>query len=134
MGGFVGKQLVRIEFEIPAPPRELSPNARVHRMKKHSVGKQHKAVVGPIVAEAVRAAGMTRPLTRATVWTLFIVGCNRGRDRDNATGSMKWAFDGFQAAGLINDDRNLKAMPPEFLVDPEKAAFGPRVWVEVEGT
>ena len=123
-----------MEFEIPAPPKGVHPNARGHWVAKFRATRSYRDTVGQIVRAEVMRAGLERPLTTATVACLFIVKTHRKRDRDNALASLKAAFDAMQDGGLIANDHGLTHAPVEFEVDREKAAFGPRVWVEVEGS
>lgn len=105
-----------LSFTMPLPPKELSPNARVHWAKKfravreyRSLAKFHAGIAGAL------CRGL--PWERAEVSLTFYFPHKRVRDGDNAIASMKAAFDGMSDAGVIANDSGLTHLPPTLLVD-----------------
>lgn len=87
---------------IPWPPKELSPNARTHHMKRASIAKKYKQACW-----ALAMAGM-RPVPaygKITVSMTFCPPDNRRRDMDNALAACKAAIDGIAAAIGVDDSR-----------------------------
>jgi len=104
-----------ITITLPLPPRELSPNARVHWAAK---AKRTKAMRERANMEARAAQGRrTRRWERATVRATFYHKDRRRRDRDNLLASCKAVFDGLADAGVIVDDAGLTHLPVECEVD-----------------
>jgi crossover junction endodeoxyribonuclease RusA len=114
-----------LTIELPLPPKELSPNARVHWARKADRVKWYR---GRAWAEALAAQGRNvRGWKRATVQLTFYRK-TRGRiDTDNALASCKALFDGLTDAGVIEDDCGLTHLP----VKIDKDKDNPRVVVEL---
>jgi crossover junction endodeoxyribonuclease RusA len=93
-----------VTLELPWPPKELSPNERVHWATKYSRGKRQKEA-GHILAsrhrKAFEGAGWV-----CLAMTFHPPGAYRF-DADNLVARMKWALDGI-AAGIGIDDRNFR--------------------------
>ncbi len=87
---------------LPWPPRELSPNARVYRLKKAAIAKRYRA-------EAYERAGMNLlPMPSEGGIALrfdFHPPDKRRRDLDNMLASIKSAIDGIADAHEVNDQR-----------------------------
>ena len=63
----------------------------------------------------------TMPWPRVAVQVKFFYEVNRRRDPDNATGSLKAAYDGIVDSGLVPDDdsKHMRRGEPEFNIDAE---------------
>ena len=100
-----------LRIELPLPPKELSPNARVHYQVRARATREAKDEV--IIALAQQPPALRflrpRPYERATVTVTFIVPDRRNRDKGNLIGSAKPYLDGLVDAGVIADD-NWKAI------------------------
>ncbi len=89
------------------PPKELSPNARLHWSKK----QQAKHKMQDDVLALVKEQGWSGPaLERAVVKFSWGMPDKRRRDLDNCLSSCKAALDAIVAAGVIVDDswQNIK--------------------------
>lgn len=93
------------EVVFPWPPKELSPNARLHFMKVARVKKQYRAACRVLaLAAGVNAMAGT---DRLHVELTFYPPDRRPRDQDNMLAAMKSGLDGLaDAIGL--DDRKFK--------------------------
>lgn len=90
-----------IDLTLPWPPKELSPNARVHWSKKSSAAKSYRSACYLLC----RLAGIKPPAGRALFSLEFIPPDKRRRDDDNCLASFKSGRDGVaQALGI--DDSN----------------------------
>lgn len=115
----------RLRVVLRLPPKELSPNARPHRMAKAAATKLYRQLAWATAREAL---GRSRPKwTEATARVTFYFARPGRRDRDNLISSLKSAFDGLVDAGLLVDDENLIVLPPKREVDASR----PRVEIEV---
>jgi len=94
-----------ITIDLPWPPRELSPNARVHRMQRARVARQYRQDCAWATVEAM--GGIHRcPRVTGTALELvaeFRMPDRRWRDADNLLASIKPAIDGVCDATGIND-------------------------------
>ena len=92
-----------ISVRFPWPPKELSPNARVHWTKKARKAKQYRADCYLLAKAAkARVAGGDMPVLLAVE---FWPQTNRKRDEDNLIASCKSLFDGLADALGVNDSR-----------------------------
>jgi crossover junction endodeoxyribonuclease RusA len=113
-------------FTLPLPPKELSPNARVHWAAKAAVTKWYRA--------EARVAGWRVPAGQRPGWTEAVASVvvyaptRRRMDRDNALASLKSAFDGLVDAGILADDAGLHHAP--LRLEHDKAR--PRVEITIE--
>lgn len=73
---------------LPWPPKELSPNARVHWAKKAKAAKKYRYDCGYLAAHA----RLNVPEGKVTV--TFSPPNNRKRDQDNMIASLKSGIDG----------------------------------------
>jgi crossover junction endodeoxyribonuclease RusA len=89
---------------LPLPPKELSPNARVHFRKKARAAKYYRAWA-KISALSVRTVRLKDP---TMVINAFWPNRTRIMDDDNLVACMKPARDGCQDAGLYLDDREVQ--------------------------
>ena len=97
-------QIVRLE--LPAPPKELSPNAR---SDWHVVAREKATYKNAcyLLARNARqlADGVVFPLNPpVTVIVTFVVPDRRRRDFDNLLSALKAGFDGIVAAEVLADD------------------------------
>ncbi len=117
--------------EFPWPPKELSPNARVHWAKLASAKARYaadcgwaaKAHVGQHSTMALnldRRRFPLKPPVRAQV--TFVVPDNRRRDSDNHMAMLKPLWDGLVEIGVLDDDSHdkLKIAEPKWERGPEK--------------
>lgn len=88
---------------LPLPPKELSPNARVHWAAKARAVKGYREYAW---AEAKRLIGRDAApkWKNATAQATFHFLTFARRDKDNFQAMLKPAFDGIRDAGIIDDD------------------------------
>ena len=87
---------------LPWPPKELSPNARVHFHKKAKIAKKYRADA----YSACLAVGVPQ-ITDSCPWAFitFNPPDNRRRDLDNMLASIKSGLDGIASAIGIDDSQ-----------------------------
>jgi len=82
---------------LPWPPKELSPNARVHRLVKAKAAKAYRHACRALTKEAkLVPAGMHLKIT-------FVPPTRQPRDLDNCLASIKSGLDGVADALGLND-------------------------------
>ena len=86
------------------PPREASPNARVHYMKLANVKRNMKDVMIASVLEMPSMDRPDEPMEKAHLTITFQAPDKRRRDLDNLLGACKAYIDGLVAASVIIDD------------------------------
>jgi crossover junction endodeoxyribonuclease RusA len=122
---------VSVRLELPFPPKELSPNARVHYMKKAKVVADYRE---ECAWEAmVRQHDHGRPVAppvRAAV--TFVVPTRHKRDLDNLLASLKPAWDGLVDAGVLAGDDAERFSVGESKIEVG-GALASYVVVELEG-
>ncbi len=91
-------------IELPWPPSELSPNARVHWRMRYRATQQYRWQAWGKAQETMRLTGITEPFKKAEAHVTFIVPDKRRRDLDNALAMLKPVWDGLVDAGLLVDD------------------------------
>jgi len=92
----------RFEFDLPWPPRELSPNSRSHYMARARAIKKYRAACAAITRAAV-GCGRSE-LSRPVVVVLTFRPPRRGRfDLDNLVARMKAGLDGVADALGVDD-------------------------------
>lgn len=111
---------------LDLPPRELSPNARVHWARKAKAVKQYRTMAWIVARNETRAKRLE--WNSAEVRAVFLLPDKRRRDPDNLMASLKAAFDGIVDAHVLTDDRALIIYPPVLMVDREN----PRVEIELK--
>ena len=109
---------------LPLPDRRLSPNARVCWQAKSKATKRYRA------ASFFIAQQFPRRWARAESEATFYFKDRRRRDRDNLLASLKAAFDGIAAAGVVEDDADLTHLPVRLEVD----RIAPRVEIRLRRT
>lgn len=130
-----------ITFDVPLPPRALSPNgSHGHWSKTSKARKSYRQEVAD-EAMAARWSGRYVPVapdretTKCRVSLVFGIKGGRGmayqpRDVPNAVSAFKAGFDGLTDAGLLVDDSRTWMELGEVRID---AKVGPFVRVTVEG-
>jgi len=87
---------------LPWPPKELSPNARLHWSKVAKAKKSYRQISWTLALEAkIKAMGEEAIHLGVT----FYPPDRRGRDTDNMLASMKSGLDGIADALGVNDKR-----------------------------
>jgi len=126
MSGLIPSNAVKLlEFTLPLPARELSPNGRAHWAAKGAKVKAHRQA-GQLAALAARnrASGfaVVCPALRVTwhcggakIGRMFAEPGLRPRDTDNATGAFKAYRDGIADALFGGEDSSLIELPPVLL-------------------
>ena len=84
------------------PPKELSPNARVHWSKKSKAAKAYRLDCFYLAKEARITAREDGPISLRIE---FVPPDRRGRDLDNMLASIKSGLDGLAEALKVNDKR-----------------------------
>ena len=89
--------------DLPWPPKELSPNSRVHWSKRSKAAKEYRAMCGLLVQQAK----IEKPETegRLHLWLTFFPPDRRHRDDDNMIAAFKSGRDGIADALGIDDKR-----------------------------
>jgi|GEM_PF-292933 len=87
---------------LPWPPKELSPNARVHWAKKSKAAKKYRTECFLLAKKAGIAAPQSGEITFALE---FVAPDRRKRDDDNLLASCKAMRDGVADALGIDDNR-----------------------------
>lgn len=117
-----------IEMNFPWPPKELSPNARLHFMKVARVKKSYRNTCRLLALAMGAKALALAPSGRLHVELTFYPPDRRHRDQDNMLAAMKAGLDGL-ADAIGVDDRNFKTT---FQV-ANQTSVGGRVKVEIRG-
>lgn len=105
-------------IELPFPPRQLSPNARLHWAPKSRKAKQYREQCWALTLNAIQAGGWNVYALRKLVeegHTVHLVidifpPDRRGRDDDNIIASFKSGRDGI-ADALKIDDKHFRISP-----------------------
>ena len=94
-----------IVIDLPWPPKELSPNARVHRMEKARVARQYRQDCAWTTVEALGGIHRRPRVTGKALEMLaeFRMPDKRWRDADNLLAMIKSGIDGVCDATGIND-------------------------------
>lgn len=109
---------------LPLPPKQLSPNARICWQAKARAVKRYRALAH---ANCYQSA---RRWKTAEAEAVFYFRDRRRRDRDNLLASLKAAFDGIAAAGVVADDAGITHLPVRVEVDRDN----PRVEITIKET
>jgi crossover junction endodeoxyribonuclease RusA len=88
-----------IQFDLPWPGRELSPNARLHHMAHYRAKKSFRNTC----FLATKKAGIALGATPYRMDLVFFPPNARRRDRDNLLASMKSGIDGMAQALGVDD-------------------------------
>ena len=90
-----------LRIELPLPPKELSPNARVHYQVRAKVTREAREEVMVALLEQSRR----KQFDRATVTVTFVVPDRRRRDKGNLISSAKAYLDALVGMRVIPDDK-----------------------------
>jgi len=96
-----------VELTLPWPPKDLSPNARVHWTKRSKAAKAYREACF-WEAKRLLAAGGWQDLPAEGdlhLWLDFYPPDRRHRDDDNLTAAFKAGRDGLADALGVNDKR-----------------------------
>lgn len=88
---------------LPWPPKELSPNARLHHMALHRVKKAYRTACWLQARKAGMSAATLLGAEEAEVHLVFYPPDKRNRDADNMLASMKAGLDGLADALKVDD-------------------------------
>jgi crossover junction endodeoxyribonuclease RusA len=106
-----------LKLRLPWPPKELSPNARVHWAEKQ---RETRAYRWECFSEArpYRYLPQCRATGPRSAKVVFVVPNKRKRDLDNCMAMLKPCWDGLVDAGVLVDDdsKHLKLGAPEMRV------------------
>lgn len=108
---------MRIQIRLPYPPKELSPNSRVHWRTKAKHTAEYREACGWAAKEAMQKTSGVFPIAPpVAAYTIYYEHDRRRRDPDNHAAMLKAAWDGFKDAGLLVDDSadKLTIAPPVF--------------------
>lgn len=103
---------MKVELILPWPPKELSPNARVHWAKRSKAAKAYRNACF-VQAKQLMALGGWQDLPATGdlhLWLDFYPPNRRSRDDDNLTAAFKAGRDGL-ADALGFDDRRFRSHP-----------------------
>ena len=122
VGSCVGEEKMRYEF--PWPPKELSPNARVHwRTLMGATADYKEECEWDIFAQGVVPKGrlgvrLTPPVTAQVTF----VCDKRRRDADNHMAMLKPLWDALVEMGVLEDDSHdkLKILTPKWELGKKK--------------
>ena len=97
----------KLTLVLPWPPKELSPNARVHWRKKSPITKAYRAECAMQVMAHQWGYEIVKKITsgRLHLWIDFYPPDRRHRDDDNMISSFKSGRDGIADALGIDDKR-----------------------------
>lgn len=94
-----------IELTLPWPPRELSPNARLHWSKVAAAKRKYRAACWALTLEAGAHFVPKLPDSKFRVHLLFIAPDRRSYDLDGLLSRAKSGLDGIADALKVNDKR-----------------------------
>lgn len=116
-------------IELPLPPMEIRPNARVHWARKAAKVREYRSRAR-FAATMLLMDGsfpVPMPLDSAQVRITMLNRTARKMDADNLIASLKPALDGLTDAGLWTDDRDVDILNPIRGKDPDN----PRIILEI---
>jgi crossover junction endodeoxyribonuclease RusA len=115
-------------LELPFPPKELSPNARVHRLRKADATRLYKGECLALAWSQIGRKPTTALLAPVTAQTTFVVTTNRKRDEDNLSASIKALWDALVRLGLlVGDDAAVLHHAPVTIEKGKKACVRVRL-------
>lgn len=113
-----------VVIEVPAlPPKECSPNARVHWAARYKAGKKFKEVVGWSARASIPNLADFVPMDKAEMSLTFVVAEKRIHDADNFIARFKPGQDALVTMGLLAQDdiNHLTVTGIKFEVDKTRA-------------
>lgn len=106
-----------VRYKFPWPPRELSPNARVHWRTLAKAKREYKEACGWAILH-VSLAQLRPPVTAQVT---FVVPDKRRRDTDNFLAMLKPLFDALVEFVLEDDSHDkLKILTPKWELGEKK--------------
>lgn len=110
-----------LTLTLPWPPRDLSPNARLHWAKLAKAKKSFRFACWLATREQMRAQRirLSHVPSRIALAVQFVRPDRRGYDRDNLLARMKAGLDGL-ASALDFDDRQIEAITFSVADEPVK--------------
>jgi len=90
---------------LPWPPKELSPNARVHWAKLAKVKKSYRSACASLARQEGLSSAFRSAAGVLHVSLVFVPPDRRQRDQDNMLAAMKSGLDGLADAIGIDDRR-----------------------------
>lgn len=94
-----------IELTLPWPPRELSPNARLHWSKVAVAKRKYRAACWALTLNASPSFIPQKSDSKLRVHLLFVAPDRRSYDLDGLLSRMKSGLDGVADALKVNDKR-----------------------------
>ena len=118
----------RYKIVLPYPDRDLGPNRsrNVHWTRKAKLVREYRAEASLTIRLNYHPTELFQATTLNAQATFYCKD-KRKRDRTNLSAMLKPAWDGFQDAGLIEDDCGIIEHPCEINYDKNN----PRVEVEL---
>lgn len=120
-----------ITIVLPLPPRELSPNARVHWGRKATLTKRVRGeaeLLATVERQRLERLGCVFPWHRASLQSIWYWPDRRHlSDDDNLIGRCKAVRDGIADAGIVVDDKVFELERPLQLIDKR----APRLEIKV---
>lgn len=106
-----------ISLDLPAPPEECRPNARVHWRVKAAAAKEYRYACKVLALNERNAKSGFYPLPAPVSMSVtFLLKDKRTRDWDNLIAAFKPGLDGIVDAGIISDDSVWVIRHPSFAV------------------
>ncbi len=96
---------MQIDLILPWPPKELSPNARLHWSKVAAAKRKYRTACWAMTLEAETHFVPKKPDSKLRVHLLFIAPDRRNYDLDGLLSRMKSGLDGVADALKVNDKR-----------------------------
>lgn len=122
-----------ITFQVPLPPRELSPNTYKHWRKVSGAKKEYRNLCGMTAPRTLWNTRNGRDVVRLSLTFCIKGGRAEGRyqprDAANALSAFKAGIDGLVDAGMCPDDSQKHLELGAILIDSKR---GPFVEVTVE--
>ena len=113
---------MNLRIEIPGlPPKELSPNARIHFIVKAQHTAHYRAFVKMCAWEWKHNGydGKWEIPDKAKVDVTFVVPDKRRRDKTNLASAFKAGLDGIVDAGIVKDD-NYQCIDDQYHIEYRK--------------
>jgi crossover junction endodeoxyribonuclease RusA len=98
-----------LNLVLPWPPKELSPNARLHHMALARVKKRFRVACG---LQAMAQGARRLQAENLALRVVFVPPDRRARDVDNCVAAMKAGFDGLADVLGVDDSRWRWSDPP----------------------
>ena len=121
---------MNLSLVLPLPPKELSPNARLHYMAKAKETDRYRSMIQ--LLSFLEAGGAKAGAGRYRLTETYMIAGKRKHDVRNLFAAFKAGEDGLVDAGLLpgDDDSVLEHGPPRIERVKTKAEEG--VVVEIE--